>query len=216
MERAQVAEKLGSAPAVNSVPDDDLRVRFAEIAGSPEYRLKEPSRLEQAKEWLLELLGELLGSLFGSAAAESILPWFVFGLLALAIAALGWSFLRLPRVARKRVLEQPVHGSGAEERAGQARGGFLRALELARANELRAAGQLLYTATLESLDERDQIQLAKDKTPGDYRRELEPRKRATFGELIQRLDPVLWGGRAATHQQFEDWERLARELGAGE
>ena len=215
MERAQVEPSVDSAPAAGSFPEDDLRARFAEIASSPEYAPKEPSWMERAKDWLFELLGELLSSLFGSAAAESILPWFVFGLLALAIGALGWRFLRQPRAARRRVLKREEREPGNGERAGNPRGDFLQALEYARVNQLRAAGELLYSATLESLAERDQIQLAKDKTPGDYRRELEPAKRATFGELVRRLDPVLWGGRSATHQQFDDWERLARELGAG-
>lgn len=216
MEQEQLAEGFESAPAARSFVEDDLRSRLAEIAGSPEYQAKEPSWLEQAREWLFERLGELLSSLFGSAAAESILPWFVFGLLALLIAALGWSFLRRPRAARRRVAKDLVRDPEDRERAGLGRGEFARALELARAGQLRAAGELLYAATLDSLAEREHIEFAEDKTPGDYRRELHAPQRATFGEFVRRLDPVLWGGRSATDQQFEDWERLARELGAGE
>ena len=193
----------------------ELRARLGQLAESAEYRPEQPTPIERLREQLLEWVMGLLSSLFGSAAAESILPWFVFGCLTFAIAVVAWHFLR--RMARRSAQPALRRNSGGDRPTAEQPGSdpFAGALEAAQAGDLRLAGLRLYQATVTGLDARGSVEFSKRKTPGDYRRELKATERETFSKLMQGLDPVLWGNLNPTADAFGEWLRSARELGAG-
>jgi hypothetical protein len=172
---------------------EQVREAVREVLSRPEFRPPERSLLQQAFDWVLEMVGRLLSALGGSGAGGIV----GLVLLALVLAGVGVLVARFSR----GLTPSPEVAAAVPGRAGRTAAEWRAEAEAhERAGAWREAVRSRYRALVADLAARGLIDEVPGRTAGEYRREVGrtlPAASTDFAGATE-LFEVAWYGHADT------------------
>jgi hypothetical protein len=207
---AMLAETSDARVVHRRAPDGAL----VDVLARPEFQ-RSPSSVwiesmrRRVAEWIVGVINRFAGSALGSRAVAMGLAW-VVALLALA-ALTAWLVTMLTRQSRASGLEL----DSATPPRPPAREWGLRALQAARAGDLREAVRCGYQAAVCRLEEQEIWRVDQSRTPREYLRLLQsddPRH-PTVAALTRQFEQVWYGGRITTDDDARELIAYLERLG---
>jgi hypothetical protein len=191
-----LARQPGGELRVPTRDPDQVREVAHEVLSRPEFRPPERSLLEQAVDWVLELIGRLLAALGGSGAGG------IVGLILLALVLVGVGVLAA-RFSRGLTPSPEVAAAVPGGRRRSAAEWRAEAEARERAGAWREAVRSRYRALVADLASRGLVEEVPGRTAGEYRRDVGqalPGAASDFAGATE-LFEVAWYGRSATGPQ---------------
>lgn len=207
---------LASAMMLTDVPVNvtapDARDAANRELGNPAYHAAQPSVFVRVLEWLFQRVDDLLN------AAANVLPGGQAGLIALAVLAIvivlvvRWRVGAVRRSHRSRPVDLDTSSQSAAELRRAADDAF------ARGDHAQAVLER-FRAITRDLEERGVLDERAGRTVDEVAAEAGlrlPGHRAALGAAARIFDDIVYGGRTATNEDYQELVRIDTTIAAGQ